>query len=88
MGLSPEGFLKRLRRGRTVNCTYRTGNLTGLISSWTHEGRFVLTWEECRLGDQYNEHVYTRDDRLSFESAEEVLAFAERSGYPATAFMA
>jgi len=85
MGLSPHEFLMRLRERSAVNCTYRTGDLTGLVSSWDHEGRFVLTWEECREGDQYDEHVYTRDDRLSFESAEAVLAFAERSGYPASA---
>ncbi len=43
-------------------------------------------WEECREGDQYNEHDYTRDDRVVFDSAEEVLAFAEQIGYPASAF--
>lgn len=55
MSLSPEEFLKRLRTGQVVNCTYRNGDLVGLISAWAHEGRFVLKWEECHEGDQYNE---------------------------------
>jgi len=86
MGMTKEGFLERLRTGKVVSCTYRSGEMAGLLSAWAYEGRFILTWEECRDGEQYNEHAYTRDDRLSFESAEEVLAFAERSGYPASAF--
>jgi len=46
----------------------------------------VLTWEECHSGDQHNEHVYTRDERKQFDSAEQVLAFVEQAGYPASAF--
>ena len=47
---------------------------------------FVLTWEECRDGDQYNEHAYTRDERHQFETAEQVLAFVSQAGYPASLF--
>jgi hypothetical protein len=84
--MTPEGFLRRLRAGKSVNCTYRRDGLTGLLSAWAHDGRFVLTWEECREGDQYNEHAYTRDERHLFGTAEELLAFVEQSGYPASAF--
>lgn len=87
MGMTPEGFLRRLRAGKAVNCVYRRDEEhTGLISAWAYDGRFVLTWEECRDGDQFNEHAYTRDERHEIASAEEVLAFVERSGYPASTF--
>ena len=51
----------------------------------THDGRFVLTWEECRKAEQYNENSYTRDERHLFD-AEEILAFVEQSGYSVSAF--
>jgi hypothetical protein len=69
-----------------MDCTYKVGELIGLISAWPHGGAFVLTWEECRDGDQYNEHAYTRDQRHTFETAEDLLAFVEANGYPASAF--
>jgi hypothetical protein len=84
--MTPEGFLRRLGAGKVVNCVYRRDGLSGLISAWPHGGGFVLTWEECRNGDQYNEHAYTRDERHVFEKAEDVLAFVERAGYPASEF--
>lgn len=84
--MSPEGFLRRLRNGKVVNCVYQSGILDGLISAWPHDGGYVLTWEECRSGDQHNEHAYIRDEHRQFESAEQVLAFVEQAGYPASAF--
>jgi hypothetical protein len=86
VGMSPDGFLNRLRSGKSVNCVYRSGDLTGLISAWPHAGVFVLTWEECRDGDHYNEHAYTRDERREFGTADEVLAFVERGGHLASEF--
>jgi hypothetical protein len=86
VGMTSEGFLRRLLAGKVVNCTYHRDGLAGLISAWPYGGGFVLTWEECREGDQYNEHAYTRDERHLFGTAGEVLAFVERCGYPATAF--
>ena len=86
MGMSQEGFLRRLRDAKVVNCTYRRDSTEGLISAWAHRGRFVLTWEECPAGEQYDESGYTRDERHEFTTAEEVLAFVERSGHPASAF--
>ena len=86
MAMTCSGFLHRLRSGKVVNCTYRADDRAGLISAWPHGSTFVLTWEECHDGDQYNEHNYTRDERHEFATAEEVLAFVERSGYPASVF--
>ena len=84
--MTPEGFLRRLRDGRAVNCVYRSGELEGLISAWRHEGRFILTWEECPAGQEYDESTYTRDERHEFATAEDVLAFVESSGHPPSAF--
>lgn len=86
LGLSRGGFLKRLRAGKSVNCVYRRDDFAGLISAWAYEGRFILTWEECPAGEQYDESSYTRDDRREFATAEDVLAFVENSGYPHSAF--
>ena len=86
MATAPDTFLRRLRSGKRVSCIYRVGELTGLIEAWLHDGRFVLTWEECREGEQYNEHAYTRDERQLFATAEDVLAFVERGGHPASEF--
>ncbi|MEW4567436.1 hypothetical protein AB1L88_06170 [Tautonia sp. JC769] len=84
--MSREGFLRRLGAGKAVNCTYRRGEFTGLISAWANANRFVLTWEECPEGEQYDESTYTRDERHEFATAGEVLAFVERSGHPASDF--
>lgn len=86
LGLSREGFLKRLRAGKSVNCVYRRDEFAGLISAWAYEGRFILTCEECPAGEQYDESCYTRDERHEFATADEVLAFVEDRGYPHSAF--
>jgi len=84
--MTPEGFLRRLHARKAVNCTYRNGELSGLISAWAYKDGFVLTWEECRDGHQEDESLYTRDERREFASAEEVLAFVESSGFPSGRF--
>lgn len=86
MGMSPSGFLDRLRSGKSVNCAYRQEERTGLISAWHWEGKFILTWEECQQGEQYDESRYTRDERHTFATAEEVQTFVEQSGYPTSLF--
>lgn len=86
MGMSSDGFLRRLRSGKAVNCCYRVGELAGLISAWPHGESFVLTWEECRDGEQYNEQDYTRDEVYRFGTVEEVLAFIEASGFSTSVF--
>ncbi len=86
MGMTREGFLERLGAGKVVNGTYERDGLAGLISAWRHQWRFILTWEECRDGDQFNENAYTRDERHVFASPEDVLRFVEQNGFPASAF--
>ncbi len=84
--MTPIGFLNRLRAGKVVNCTYRRSDLSGHISAWAYGNKFVLTWEECRDGDQYNEQAYIRDERHEFHTVEDVLAFVEQNGHPVSAF--
>lgn len=86
MGMSSDGFLRRLQADKAVNCVYWLGELNGLICAWRYNGAFVLTWEECLRGDHCNEQNYTRDEIHNFATAEEVLAFVEGSGYPASRF--
>jgi hypothetical protein len=80
------GLIQRLQNGRPADHRYAQGELRGLVSAWRHEGRFVLTWEESREGDQHNEHAYTRDERHLFTTAEELLAFVEQQGLTAADF--
>ena len=80
------GLLQRLQNGRPADHRYAQGALRGLVSAWRHEGRFVLTWEESRNGDQHNEHAYTRDERHLFATAEELVAFVEQQGLTAEDF--
>lgn len=84
--MTSDGFLERLGRGKVVNCVYKSDDVEGLISAWAIEGRFILTWEECPSGNQYDESTFTRDERHEFKSAEAVLEFVERNGYPAASF--
>ena len=64
-----ETFRQRVEGGRSVSLVYKTsGDLEGLVSVWLHEGEVVLTWEECPAGEQYDESVYTRDERHTFET--------------------
>ena len=80
------GLLRRLEGGRVANHRYAQGVLRGLVSAWRYEGRFVLTWEESRDGDQHDEQAYTRDERHLFGTAEELVAFVEQRGETAEDF--
>ena len=80
------GLLRRLEDGRVANHRYVQGVLRGLVSAWRHQGRFVLTWEECRDGNQHDEYAYTRDERHLFANAEELVAFVEQRGLAAEDF--
>lgn len=86
MAMTSEGFLKRMRAGKAVNCKYRHGDIIGLLAAWFHAGKYVLTWEECLDVDFYNESAYLRDETHHFKTPEEVLDFVEQNGYLPSAF--
>jgi hypothetical protein len=64
----------------------RDDGIDGLVNLWPHDGRIVLTWEECRDGDQFNESNYTRDEVRRFDTIEEAITFLEGSGIPPESF--
>jgi hypothetical protein len=68
-------FVDRIHNGKANNLTYANKGKEGLISVWKHEGLLVLTWEECPAGEQYDEATYTRDERYTFSTMDELLVF-------------
>lgn len=86
MPMSPDGFLKRLRDGKAVNCNYRRGELIGMVAAWLHAGKYIVSWEECRKEDLHDDAAYLRDDVSSFATPEEVLAFVQAAGFPPEQF--
>jgi hypothetical protein len=79
-------FLTRIESGKVNNLIYSTDGKEGLVSVWKHEGAYVLTWEECNAGDQYDESNYTRDERCRFEAAEQLLGFLKDHALKLEAF--
>jgi hypothetical protein len=57
-----------------------------MVSAWRYNDTFVLTWEECKLGDVSNENNYTRDERHIFATPSDVLDFITQNGLSATDF--
>ena len=68
-------FEGRLRAGKANNHIYSRNGMDGLVSVWMHDSKFILTWEECPKGCQFDESTYTRDDRVVFNSFPELMAF-------------
>lgn len=84
--MTPQTFAKRLEDGKVNNLTYSLNGNEGLVSVWKHEGSFILTWEECPAGEQYDESTYTRDERHVFTSTTEVLEFIAANEMNAESF--
>jgi hypothetical protein len=79
--MKKETFVQRLSSGKVNNLTYSSNGKEGLISVWMHEGAYVLTWEECPHGEQYDESTYTRDERHVFAEIAEILDFISSNGF-------
>lgn len=75
-----ETFLHRLTTGKTLNRLYEEGGRAGIVKIWRYEDSFVLTWEECPIGEQYDESTYTKDLRESFPTTEALLAYLQEKG--------
>lgn len=84
--MSPATFARRLEDGESNHLIYRRDEYDGLVSIWMYEGSFILTWEECPIGEQYDESTYSRDERHVFLNIEEVLGFLTRNGLKAESF--
>jgi len=73
-------FVDRLNSRRAISYRYTSVNLAGLVNIWFHKNHFVLSWEECKDGDQWNEDNYTRDQLYNFVDVDAVVKFLENSG--------
>jgi hypothetical protein len=75
-----ETFKSRIENGKCNSLVYAANGKEGLISVWKHEGSYILTWEECLPGQQYDEAEYTRDDRRVFCSVDELIEHLRAEG--------
>ena len=73
-------FVDRLNSRRAISYRYTSVNLAGLVNIWFHKNHFVLSWEECKDGDQWNENNCNRDEIHSFADVDAVVKFLENSG--------
>ena len=80
--MTRNGFIEAVERGKSRYYRYATEKLEGMISVWKHEQKYVVTWEECPPGQQYDESTYTRDDVFHFTSTDDLLKFLADSQIP------
>ena len=73
-------FVERIIQNKANNYLYYRPDREGLVVVWKYNGKLILTWEECRPGDQFNEHLYTRDERYVFQEINELLDFLTAKG--------
>lgn len=73
--MTPETFESRLNTGRSNHHIYRMADTEGKVSVWKYEQNYILTWEECPTGRQYDDSTYTRDERHTFDSLAALLSF-------------
>ena len=83
-----ETFIKELKDGTALHYLYTEDKYEGAINIWKYNDEFILTWEECEQGNQYNESSYTKDDRFTFKTVEEVLVFLGKKTIPVEGFEA
>ncbi len=83
--MTEQQFREFLSR-RTVSYLYKDAGLEGLINVCPSQGKFVLTWEECKAGDQYNEQNYTRDEVQHFFDLDAVITHLRNCGIDVTQF--
>lgn len=86
MAASRDSFLSRLESGKSWSLIYKNKDRQGLVEVWRHGGWFIVTWEECPHGQQYDEAEYTRDERYQFDSGEELMAFLEANNLDLKSF--
>ena len=86
MAHSAKSFKKRLETGKSWSLTYDNEKLQGLVEVWKYGEVFVLTWEECIAGQQYDESEYLKDERHEFNSLRELMNFIEEHGFEVSSF--
>ncbi len=81
-----ETFIKRLENGKMNNYVYEKDIYQGIIQTWIYEGKYILTWEEAEDGKQYDENLYTKDERYEFNNVEELLEYLKKESISPESF--
>jgi len=68
-------FSMRILEGKANNLMYSSSDTEGLVVVWKHSNVIILTWEECPLGQQYDESTYTKDERHEFSNMDLLLEY-------------
>ena len=76
--MNQEELITKIQSGETCHYIYKENERnenTGLIKVWLYNNQIILTWEECPVGMQYDESLYSKDDMHHFNSFEELEVF-------------
>jgi len=76
--MNSDSFKRCLENGKGVAAVFNKKEKQVLINVWKLKDVFILTWEECPRGEQFDESSYTRDDRHEFDSVDDVCKFLEK----------
>ena len=78
-------FVQNLRSGESVFCIREAGTLVNTLAVYPWHEAYIFHWEECEE-DRRNRQAYTRNEITRFEEANDILAYVESCGYPASGF--
>ena len=73
-------FVTRLESCKSNRLIGAAGGLEWLINVWKDGAQYILTWEECPAGKQYDESLYTWDEVHRFDTADQVIVFLQNHG--------
>ncbi len=73
--MTEETFRGFLSRHHAVFMKYKNEDRAGLVNVWFYDSNFILSWEECRDGDQLNESNYSRDELHIFPDIDSVIKY-------------
>lgn len=82
-----ETFIARIESGKSCSHLYKRDGKESMINVWKHLQSYILTWEECLPGKQYDESEYTRDERKEFASVELLIDFLKEQGIDPESFV-
>jgi hypothetical protein len=68
-------FRKRVEGGEPCTYSTRKGESELVVSVLKVDAKIWLTWEEFPPGELYNDHLFTRDERYSFDTYEALVQF-------------
>ena len=74
---SVEHKLSLLTAGETLELIIDHEASQSLVKVWMYEGEYVLTWEQCPNGMQYDEPSYLRDERHVFANQADLMDFID-----------